>query len=164
MLCACITVTANAQPQPPTTKPPQKDSPVTLHATGGFDAKPTPLASDDTTGGGDGSISRYALDKQYHGDLEATAKGEMLAAGDPSKGNAGYVAIERITGTLQGHTGSFTLQHNGTMEQGKFQLIVAVVPGSGTGGFAGIAGTMKIIIANGKHSYEFDYTLPANSQ
>jgi hypothetical protein len=135
---------------------------MTRHAAGAFDAKTTPLPADDSTGGGD--IGRYVLDKQYHGDLEATAKGEMLGAGDPSKGAAGYVAMERVTGTLHGHTGSFTLQHSGTMEQGKFQLIVTVVPGSGAGGLTGIAGTMKIIIANGKHSYEFDYTLPPSSE
>jgi len=137
---------------------------MTLHATGSFDAKTTPLPPDDTTGGAGANIGRYALEKQYHGDLEATAKGEMLGAGDPSKGTAGYVAMERVTGTLHGRTGSFTLQHIGTMEQGKFQLTVGVVPGSGTGGFAGIAGTMTIIITNGKHSYNFEYTLPATSE
>jgi hypothetical protein len=162
LLCACFALPAYAQPQPPASKTVQKDALMTLHAAGTFDAKPTPLPADDATGGAD--IGRYALDKQYHGDLEATAKGEMLGAGDPSKGTAGYVAMERVTGTLHGHTGSFTLQHSGTMEQGKFQLTVTVVPGSGTGGFAGIAGTMTIIIAKGKHSYTFDYTLPVSSE
>jgi len=137
---------------------------MTLHATGPFDAKTTPLPADDATGTAGGNISRYALDKQYHGDLEGTSKGEMLSAGDPAKGNAGYVAIERFTGTLRGRSGSFALQHSGTMEQGKFQLTVIVVPGSGAGGFAGIAGTMAIIITNGKHSYDFQYTLPAKSE
>jgi hypothetical protein len=137
---------------------------MTLHAAGAFDAKTTPLPADDVTGGAGANIGRYALDKQYHGDLEATAKGEMLGAGDPSKGTAGYVAMERVTGTLHGRSGSFALQHSGTMEQGKFQLTVTVVPGSGTGGFAGIAGTMTIVITNGKHSYTFDYTLPASSE
>jgi hypothetical protein len=162
LLCACFALAAYAQPQSPASKTVQKDTLMTLHAAGAFDAKPTPLPVDDATGGAD--IGRYALDKQYHGELEATAKGEMLGAGDPSKGTAGYVAMERVTGTLHGHTGSFTLQHSGTMEQGKFQLTVTVVPGSGTGGFAGIAGTMTIIIAKGKHSYTFDYTLPASSE
>ncbi|MGA7646333.1 MAG: DUF3224 domain-containing protein [Terriglobales bacterium] len=141
-----------------------KDVPMTLHATGAFDAKTTPLPADDATGGAAVNISRYALDKQYHGDLEGTSKGEMLGSGDPSKGNAGYVAVEKVTGTLHGRSGSFALQHSGMMEQGKFQLAVSVVPGSGTGGFAGIAGTMTIIITNGKHSYNFEYTLPEKSE
>jgi len=131
---------------------------MTRHAEGTFDVKNTPLPPDDATTGT--PIGRFALDKQFHGDIEAASKGEMLAAGDPSKGTAGYVAIEHITGTLQGHTGSFALQHLGTMEQGKFNLTVTVVPGSGTGDLTGIAGSMTIIIAAGKHSYTFDYTLP----
>jgi Protein of unknown function (DUF3224) len=137
---------------------------MTLRATGAFEVKTTPLPPDDATGGAGVNIGRYALDKQYHGDLEATSKGEMLGAGDPAKGNAGYVAIEHVTGTLHGHSGSFALQHNGTMDQGKLQLTVTVVPGSGAGGLAGIAGTMTIIITSGKHSYDFEYTLPAISQ
>jgi hypothetical protein len=131
---------------------------MTLRATGAFEVKTTPLPPDDATGGAD--IGRYALDKRYHGDLEATSKGEMLGAGDPAKGNAGYVAIEHITGILHGHSGSFALQHMGTMDQGKFQLTVIVALGSGAGELAGITGTMTIIITNGKHSYDFAYTLP----
>jgi Protein of unknown function (DUF3224) len=131
---------------------------MTLRATGAFDVKTTPLPPDDATAGTD--IGRYGLDKQFHGDLEAASKGEMLGAGDPSKGSAGYVAIERVTGTLRSRSGSFALQHSGTMDQGKFQLTVTVVPGSGAGGLAGIAGTMTIIITSGKHSYDFEYTLP----
>ncbi len=137
---------------------------MTLHAAGPFDAKTTPLPADDATAGAGVNISRYAVDKQYHGDIEGTGKGEMLGAGDPAKGYAGYVAIEHVTGTLHGRSGSFALQHSGMMEQGKFQLTVSVVPGSGTGGLAGIAGTMTIIITNGKHSYDFEYTLPAKSE
>jgi len=137
---------------------------MTLHATGAFDVKTIPLPPDDRTGGAGANIGRYALDKQYHGDLEAASKGEMLGTGDPAKGSAGYVAMERVTGTLHGRSGSFALQHSGTMEQGKFQLAVTVAPGSGAGGFTGIAGSMTIIIANGKHSYEFDYTLPEGSK
>jgi hypothetical protein len=85
----------------------------------------------------------------------------MLAAGEPAKGNAGYVAIEQVTGTLAGHTGSFALQHLGIMEDGGYKLTVTVVPGSGTGELTGITGAMTIVIANGKHSYTFEYTLPA---
>jgi hypothetical protein len=131
---------------------------MTLHATGAFDVKTIPLPPDDATAGTD--IGRYALDKQFHGALDAVSKGEMLGAGDPAKGSAGYVAIERVTGTLHDRSGSFALQHSGTMDQGKFQLTVTVVPGWGAGGLTGIAGTMTIIIANGKHSYDFEYTVP----
>jgi Protein of unknown function (DUF3224) len=160
MLCACVCLPANALPQ--ASKTLREDAFMTLHATGAFDVKMTPLPPDDATAGT--NIGRYGLDKQFHGDLEAASKGEMLSAGDPAKGSAGYVAIERVTGTLRGRTGSFALQHAGTMDQGKFQLTVTVVPSSGTGGLAGIAGTMTIVITNGKHSYDFEYTLPETPQ
>lgn len=132
---------------------------MTRHAEGTFDVKTTPLPGDDTTAGT--LIGRYALVKQLHGDLEGTSKGEMLSAGEPSSGNAGYVAIEQVTGTLAGHTGSFALQHMGVMENGSYRLTVIVVPGSGTGQLTGITGAMTITIANGKHSYTLEYTLPA---
>jgi expansin (peptidoglycan-binding protein) len=139
-------------------KSPSLDVPhMTAHAEGAFDVKTTPLSPDDATTGT--PIGRFGLDKQYHGDLDAQSKGEMLGAGNPASGTAGYVAIEHVTGSLHGRNGSFALQHIGTMDQGRFDLTVKVVPGSGSGELAGIAGTMKIIIANGKHSYEFDYTL-----
>jgi len=88
----------------------------------------------------------------------------MLGAGNPAKGTAGYVAIEHVVGSLCGRSGSFAHQHSGTMVQGKSQLTVTVVPGSSAGGLAGIAGTIPIIIADGKHSYEFEYTLPQGSE
>lgn len=129
-----------------------------LHAEGTFEVKNFPLGSDEAvTGTG---IGRFGLDKQFHGDLEGTSKGEMLGAGNPATGTAGYVAIEQFTGTLNGRTGSFALQHFGTMEENKFDLLVKVVPGSGTEDFIGISGIMTIAIANGKHSWHFDYTLP----
>jgi hypothetical protein len=137
----------------------QKDLVMTSHAAGTFDVKTTPLPPDDATTGT--AIGRYFLDKHFHGDLDASSKGEMLGAGDPAKGIAGYVAMEQVTGTLRGHTGSFALQHTGTMENGSFKLSVTVVPGSGTGALASIAGTMVITVADGKHTYAFDYTLPA---
>ena len=108
----------------------------------------------------DSSLGRLSLDKQYHGDLEGTGKGEMLTAGTGVKGSGAYVAIERVTGTLSGRKGSFVLQHMGTMTQGTPQLAIRVVPDSGTDQLAGLAGTMNIKIDNGKHSYAFDYTLP----
>ncbi len=132
---------------------------MTRHAEGTFDVKTTPTRAPDALAGT--AIGSYALVKQYHGDLEGPSKGEMIAAGDVKTGNAGYVAIEQVTGTLAGRTGSFALQHTGTMEGGAYKLTVTVVPGSGTGELAGIAGTLTIVIEKGKHSYTFDYTLPA---
>lgn len=127
------------------------------HAAGPFDVKVTP--QDDKSG--DAALGRMTIDKQYHGNLEATGKGQMLTAGTDVKGSGAYVAIERVTGTLNGRTGSFVLQHSGTMTKGVPQLTISVVPDSGTGQLAGIAGKMNIIIAaDGKHSYDFGYTLP----
>ncbi|MEO8103929.1 MAG: DUF3224 domain-containing protein [Betaproteobacteria bacterium] len=104
-------------------------------------------------------VGRMSIDKQFHGDLEATSKGKMLTAGTAAKGSAGYGAIERVTGALQWKSGGFAFQHSGTMNRGTFQLSVTVVPDLGTGQLAGIAGKMAIIIADGKHSYELEYTL-----
>lgn len=105
-------------------------------------------------------VARMSIDKQFHGHLEATSKGEMLTAGTAVKGSAAYVAIERVTGTLHGRVGSFSLQDSGTMNRGAPQLAVSVVPDSGTGKLVGLTGTMSIDISSGKHSYTFDYALP----
>jgi hypothetical protein len=161
-LCACLGAALLGHTQAPSSKPAQKEPVLTRHATGTFEVKTTPLPADDATAGT--AIGRYGIDKQFHGDLEGVSKGEMLGAGSQAKGTAGYVAIEQVTGTLHGHSGSFALQHFGAMDGGKFNLNVVVVPGSGAGDLAGIVGTMKIIIANGKHSYEFEYTLPEPSK
>jgi len=101
-----------------------------------------------------------SFDKQFHGDLEGTSKGQMLTAGSVAKGSAGYVAIEKVTGTLKGRSGTFIFQHSGTIAHGTQQLNITVVPDSGTDQLTGIAGTMTIQIADGKHSYDFEYTLP----
>ena len=128
------------------------------HATGTFDVKLVPQTSDDKA---EGAVpARMTIEKQFHGDLEGTSKGQMLAAGTSVKGSAGYVAIEQVSGTLHGRTGTFILQHSGTMTRGVPQLSVTVVPDSGTGQLAGISGKLNIIIVEGKHSYEFDYDLP----
>ena len=132
-----------------------------MKATGPFDVKLTPIPLPESVA--DPSLAAMTIDKQFHGDLEAASKGQMLSAAGTEKGSAGYVAIEKVTGTLAGRKGSFILQHNATMDRGKPQLNIIVVPDSGTGELAGLVGTMNIIIApGGKHSYEFDYTLPAN--
>lgn len=130
---------------------------MSTHATGTFQVKLTPIPLDDKAA--DPTLGRMSIDKQFHGDLEATSKGEMLSAGTSVKGSAGYVAIERVTGTLAGRSGAFALQHTGIMTRGAPQLTITVVPDSGTGELAGLAGKMSIQIADGKHSYDFEYTL-----
>jgi hypothetical protein len=134
---------------------------MATHATGDFIAKVIPDGTVDKAEGA--SLGRMTIDKQFHGDLQGTSKGTMLTAMTDVKGSAGYVAIERVTGTLRGRSGSFVLQHNATMSSagGAVQSII-VVPDSGTGQLVGLAGKMTIIIAaDGKHSYDFEYTLPA---
>lgn len=105
-------------------------------------------------------LGRLTISKQYHGDLQATAMGQMLSGMTETKGSAGYVALEYVEGTLHGRAGSFLLQHNGMMNRGAASLIVTVVPDSGTGELQGLDGTLEILVENGNHSYEFRYTLP----
>lgn len=160
-LPAGVVMLAIAHPQTPsamTTNAINKGSVVTRHATGTFDVKLnalTPHHQAETP-----PLSRMSIDKQFHGDIDATSKGEMLAAGTAVKGSAGYVAMERVTGKLQGHSGSFVLQHSGTMNRGSPQLSVTVVPDSGTDQLKGLAGKMTIKIEGEKHFYDFEYTLP----
>lgn len=132
---------------------------MTQHAKGDFEVKIGPLAAYNRSVGS--SAGRMSIDKQFQGDLDAVSKGEMLTAGTAIKGSAGYVAIETVTGKLNGRSGSFMLQHSATMNRGAPQLNVTVVPDSGTGELTGITGRMNIIIGDGKHSYEFDYTIVA---
>ena len=133
---------------------------MTKRATGTFDVKLKPLALEDSKAA-EASLARLSIDKQFHGDLEGTSKGEMLSAGTPVKGSAGYVAIELVNGKLGGRTGTFVLQHTGTMNRGTPELSVTVVPDSGTGELVGLTGKLNIIIADGKHSYDFEYALAA---
>jgi hypothetical protein len=128
-------------------------------ARGTFEVKLNKIPAHDTKEGS--SLARMSVDKQFKGDLEATSIGEMLAAGTAVKGSAGYVAMERVSGMLNGRAGEFVFQHSGTMNRGAPTLSVSVVPDSGTGELAGLAGTLNIIIANGQHSYEFDYSIAA---
>lgn len=144
---------ANQNPEPNS-----KGEPVSFHATGTFEVKSTPQPSGFKTE--DPNLGRMTGEKQFHGDLEATSEVQMLTAGTSVKGSAAYVAIEKITGTLKGRSGTFVLQHSGTMNRGVQQLTVMVVPDSGTGQLAGLSGKMNIMIAtNGRHSYDFEYTL-----
>ncbi len=134
---------------------------MTTRATGTFEVTITPQPADDRTDGA--TLGRMSLDKQFSGDLQATGRGQMLTAMGGVAGSAGYVAIERVTGTLGGRRGSFILQHTGTMAAGAQSLSVTVVPDSGTEELTGLAGSMTITVEPGRHSYTFDYALPASA-
>jgi hypothetical protein len=159
-ICLCLAFIAAGftQTHSPGPAAVQKERAVSSHAVGGFDVKLTP--EDLADEGADANLGRMSIDKQFHGDLEGTSKGEMLTAATSVKGSAGYVAIERVTGALQGRNGSFVLQHIGVMNRGTPDLKITVVPDSGTGQLVGLSGTMTIKITDGKHSYDFEYTLP----
>lgn len=144
--------------QAPSQPPTSKEKVVSHHAAGPFEVKVTPQTTNDQDSS---SPVRMSIDKQFHGDLEGTSKGEMLSVMTAVKGSAGYVAMEKVTGTLNGRSGSFVLQHSATMNRGTPQLSITVVPDSGTGELEGITGKMDIKIEpGGKHYYDFAYTLP----
>lgn len=130
---------------------------VTTHARGSFEVKLNPQGSDDTVQGV--SIGRTSVEKSFEGDLTGTSEAEMLTAMGSVKGSAVYVAIERVTGTLDGRSGTFVLAHRGTMTRGAQDLVITIVPDSGTGGLAGLAGSMAITITGGRHLYDLEYTL-----
>jgi len=128
-----------------------------MRATGPFDVKLNLLEPYNKS---DPGFGRRSIDKQFHGDLDATSQGEMLSVGSAS-GSGGYVAMERVSGSLHARKGSFALQHNATMTRGAPALNIIVVPDSGSGELTGLSGRMTINIApGGAHSYEFEYTLP----
>ena len=130
---------------------------MSQRVTGSFQVKVTPQKP-DTQIARAANLGRLTIDKRFHGELEAISKGEMLATQTEVKGSAAYVALERVTGTLKGRSGSFVLQHSATMNRGKPASSVTVVPDSGTGELRGLTGKMNIIIApDGAHSYEFDF-------
>ncbi|HUO93666.1 MAG TPA: DUF3224 domain-containing protein [Rhizomicrobium sp.] len=136
----------------------EKDMVMKDHATGTFEVK---MASETVAGKTPVTgVSQMSIDKTFHGDLEGTSRGSMISAGDPKAGEAGYVALEMVTGTLKGRAGSFALMHKATMSGGGRAMDITVVPGSGTDALKGLAGTFVIRIDNGQHSYDFDYTLP----
>jgi hypothetical protein len=132
---------------------------MSQHAAGPFEVKVTPQKP-DTQIARAANLGRLTIDKRFHGDLEGISKGEMLATHTDVPGSAGYVALERVTGSLKGRSGSFVLQHSATMTRGKPVAVVTVVPDSGTGELRGISGKMIISVANdGAHSYEFDFKI-----
>lgn len=151
LLCAILSTTAI-----PTGAPIMPEQhPTTIR--GAFDVRLSPQAADGTA-----DIGRMLLDKRYHGALDAVGSGQMLGWRSPVQGSAGYVAMERVRGTLEGRQGSFTLQHSGLMDRGAPELHIRVVPDSADGGLLGLRGTMQIeIAADGAHSYVFRYALPA---
>jgi uncharacterized protein DUF3224 len=163
LLCLAVDAGAAARGQDRSPSPglPSQKGTQTMHAKGDFDVKLVPQAPEDKTEGS--TLGRMSIDKQYHGDLEGTSKGEMLSAMTGVKGSAGYVALERVTGKLQERSGTFVLQHDGMMNRGDARLTITVVPDSGTGQLAGLAGTMTIQITEGKDFYELQYTLPEPS-
>ncbi len=130
---------------------------MTQLAKGSFEIVMTPAPAGE--GAGRLSVGRMLIDKKYQGDFTGTGQGEMLSAGNPAAGSAGYVAIEHVTGTLNGRSGGFALQHNGVMHAGASNLAITIVPGSGTGDLFGIEGKLKLDIVDRKHFYEIDYTL-----
>jgi Protein of unknown function (DUF3224) len=155
--CLCLAgVSAHAQAGSTTSTANNTEVKV-AHATGTFEVKMAPQKWEDAPGA---SLARMSFDKQWHGDFEGTSKGEMMTAGTDVKNSAGYVALEVVTGTLKGRTGAFIFQHNATMDRGTPHLSIAVVPDSGTGQLAGLTGTLNIVITDGKHSYDFEYSLP----
>jgi hypothetical protein len=128
---------------------------IHMRASGTFQVKLQPQPDDHLQ---PLSINRLSIDKQFHGDLQAHSQGQMLSVISPVDGSAGYVAIERVTGTLAGRSGVFALQHYGVSDRGGGQLQITVVPDSATGDLTGLTGTMNIAITDGQHFYEFDYT------
>jgi hypothetical protein len=154
-----ILIAAPPAPGTPLTTAPDAEKAVALmkQAKGSFEVKVTPITLTDPmdTGG----FGRLALAKTFHGDLTGTSVGMMLASTDAAQTSGGYVALEQVTGTLQGKTGSFTLMHNGTMTPQSMEMRIMVVPASGTDELEGIAGTFKIIIEGKKHFWEFEYSL-----
>lgn len=125
-----------------------------MRASGAFEVKMEPQTQEASAP----VPGRMLLDKRFHGDLEATSRGQMLTALTEVEGSAGYVAIEHVSGTLVGRSGTFALQHSGVMTRGAQQLTITVVPDSGTGQLVGLAGKMEIDNIGGKHSYTLEYT------
>jgi len=159
-LAAWLALVANMNGQPPSRdkESARHGAAMTRHALGTFEVTVKPLPPEGKSG--DSSLGRMSLEKHIAGDLEGTSKGEMLTSGSPAKGSASYVALERVTGKLAGRAGSFVLQHSGSMARGSRHLTITVVPDSGTEQLSGLTGKMSIDIKDGKHYYDFEYSLP----
>ena len=154
-LCGAVLV----QAQTPAAKARAKGTDMKAQATGTFEVKVKPLPEDTKVPGV--TVARFSIDKEWKGDLVGTSKGEMMTTGGAVKGSGGYVAVEDMTVSLKGKSGTFTLMHHATMKnEGDFRMLINVVPDSGTGALTGLVGNLEIIIEGSKHSYRFDYTLP----
>ncbi|MBA4167490.1 MAG: DUF3224 domain-containing protein [Chitinophagaceae bacterium] len=129
---------------------------MTAQAKGQFEVKIIPQKEDREIA----LMGRMTIDKVFHGDLEGSSQGQMLSSGTAIPNSAGYVAIEKVEGTLQGKRGTFVLQHHATMNKGEAMLEIIVIPDSGTDQLLGLSGKLNIIRKEGKHFYEFEYTLP----
>jgi Protein of unknown function (DUF3224) len=128
---------------------------MTKHATGTFEVKLTP----EPDASGEAVVGRMSIDKQFQGDINGTSKGLMTMAGTAVQGSAGYVALEKVSASIDGKNGTFYLQHHGIMNRGEGKLIVVVIPDSGTDGLTGLSGSMSIKIEDGKHFYDFEYAI-----
>jgi Protein of unknown function (DUF3224) len=155
LVCLLLLVSLPASAQTHTEAPAARKESVMMHASGTFDVKLTPQTSE----GQDGALGRMSIDKQFHGDIEGSSKGEMLTGMTNVKGSAGYVAMEKVSATLKGKPGTFILQHTATMDRGTPQLSITVVPDSGTDELVGLTGKLTIKVADGKHSYDFEYSI-----
>jgi hypothetical protein len=134
-----------------------KERNVTTTARGTFDVQLHAMPLEDITK--ESMLGRMSIDKQFHGDLRGTSKGQMLTVGTPTTGSAVYVAVERIEAELGGRHGTFAVHHRGIMNRGAASLTVSIVPDSGTGGLAGISGSMTIDVKDGEHLYTLEYVL-----
>ena len=153
----CLAVLSGCATPAPFAPADQKASPMTMHARGTFDVRMAPLPQDAPAGSTHG---RMSLDKTYAGDLVGTGKGEMIAIRPNDEGSGVYLAIERVSGALNGRAGAFSLAHRGVMTRGAQDLRITIVPGSGDGALVGIAGELKLDIRDGQHFYDIAYTLP----
>lgn len=157
MLLTSLFAAAGAQESP--APAPGETVSMTAQARGTFEVTLTRQPADDFA---DGQVmGRMTIEKRFHGDLEGTSRGQMLTGMTSVSSSAGYVAIEHVSGSLSGRRGTFLLQHSGTMTRGAQQLVVSIIPDSGTDELAGIAGTMMIDLSGGAHAYVLDYALPA---
>lgn len=157
LACAIGTMPASL-PAAPSPNPPPRQEITVHHAKGEFEVEitPQPLAGPVE----DAKLARMSIEKEFKGDLVGTGKGQMLTAGTDTKGSAVCVAIETVSATLAGRKGTFALHHRGIMTRGEPDLAVTVVPDSGTGELVGLTGTLQILIEEGKHRYDFEYSLP----
>ena len=162
-LAGALALPATAFAMPPAEKilshtPATEGNTMTHKVSGAFDVKMIPKVPVAAAAGA--TIGRMLLDKQFHGPLQAASTGQMLAMRTAVPGSAGFVAMELVVGTLQGRSGSFVLQHSGTMNRGVSTYALSVVPDSGTGELTGLVGTMVVTVEKGQHFYDFSFSLP----